>query len=310
MHNGIPFFIADEGICENDREEPMIESTSSAGIVSTAASHGAQTAESPSAAADCGPSPSYKGKVALVSGGSSGIGLGIAKHLAHLGARVFILGRSQEKLDTAVAEIGQLGGTVASYSADVRDAAKVAESLAQCKAQYGPIDVVIAAAAGNFFCAAGKLTPNGFKAVVDIDLIGTFNVFSAAFPLLRRPGAALLAITAPQAQRPWENQAHVCAAKAGIDMLVKCLALEWGKLGVRVNAVSPGPISGTEGLRRLSTSPEIDSAVRDSTSLGRFGEVGDIARAVAFLCSPLAGYITGTILDCDGGMRLGNLVTL
>jgi NAD(P)-dependent dehydrogenase (short-subunit alcohol dehydrogenase family) len=173
--------------------------------------------------------PSYAGKVALVSGGSSGIGLGIAKRLAHLGASVFILGRSPEKLDSAVAEIAQLGGIATGHSADVRDAAKVAESLVECKARFGPIDVVIAAAAGNFFCAAEKLTPNGFKAIVDIDLIGTFNVFSAAFALLRRPGAALLAITAPQAQRPWENQAHVCAAKAGIDMLVKCLAVEWGK---------------------------------------------------------------------------------
>jgi NAD(P)-dependent dehydrogenase (short-subunit alcohol dehydrogenase family) len=253
--------------------------------------------------------PDYQGKVALVSGGSSGIGLGIAKHLAQLGARVAILGRSAQKIDAAIGEVERLGGIADGYSVDVRDAATTAEALAACKDKHGAIDVVVAAAAGNFVCAADKLTPNGFKAVVDIDLLGTFNVFSAALPLLRRPGAALLAITAPQSQRPWAGQAHVCAAKAGVDMLVKCLALEWGKLGIRVNAVSPGPIKNTEGLRRLSTTAEIEESVRDSTALGRLGELDDIARAVAFLCSPLAGYVTGTILDCDGGMRLGNLVT-
>lgn len=120
----------------------------------------------------------------------------------------------------------------------------------------------------------------------------------------------MVAISAPQAQRAMQYQAHACAAKAGVDMLVKCLALEWGAHGVRVNAVSPGPIAETEGLSRLSASPEIERAVRDNTALRRFGSVDDIARAVAFLASDQAAYVTGTVLDCDGGMRLGNFAVM
>jgi NAD(P)-dependent dehydrogenase (short-subunit alcohol dehydrogenase family) len=252
----------------------------------------------------------YNDRIVVISGGSSGIGLGISQHLAALGATLVIFGRKQDKLDAATASITAQGGKAVGYSVDVRDAPRIAELLAEIHAQHGPLDLVIAAAAGNFFTPADKLSANGFKTVIDIDLIGTFNVFSASLPLLRKPGGVLLAITAPQAQRAIPNQAHACAAKAGIDMLVKCLALEWGAQGVRVNAVSPGPISGTEGLARLSATPEIEAAVRNNTALKAFGEVTDIAHAVAYLGSADARYVTGTILDCDGGMRLGNFPSL
>lgn len=252
----------------------------------------------------------YKNRVAVITGGSSGIGLGISHHLATMGAKVVILGRKQERLDAAVAAIAAEGGQAFGYSVDVRDAARVAEVLGDAKAQHGPLDLVVAAAAGNFFVAADTLTPNGFKTVIDIDLIGSFNVFSAALPLSRQPGAVFLAITAPQAQRAMCYQVHACAAKAGVDMMVKCLALEWGRFGVRVNAISPGPIAGTEGLARLSATPEIERSLLDNTALKAFGDVSDIARAVAYLGSPEARYITGTILDCDGGMRLGNFAMI
>ncbi|GAC1633568.1 MAG: SDR family oxidoreductase [Nevskia sp.] len=254
--------------------------------------------------------PDYRGKLVVISGGSSGIGLGISKHLAALGATLVIVGRTQDKLDAAVAAIEQAGGKAHGYAADVREAARIAEIMADCKQKHGEIDVVIAAAAGNFIVPAARMSANAFKTVIDIDLIGCFNLFSAALPNLRKPGAALVAITAPQAQRPMAGQAHACAAKAGIDMLVKCLALEWGALGVRVNAVSPGPIAGTEGMARLAATPEIERFVREATALKRFGGVQDIADAVAFLCGAQAGYVTGTVLDCDGGMRHGNFVTL
>jgi len=254
--------------------------------------------------------PNYGGKLVVISGGSSGIGLGIAQHLAALGAKLVIIGRTQEKLDASVASIEQAGGSAFGYAADVREAARIAEIMADCKAKHGEIDIVIAAAAGNFFVPAARMSANAFKTVIDIDLIGCFNLFSAALPNLRKPGASLIAITAPQGQRAMAGQAHACAAKAGIDMLVKCLAIEWGALGVRVNAVSPGPIAGTEGMARLAATPEVENFVREATALKRFGGVQDIADAVAYLCCAQAGYVTGSILDCDGGMRHGNFVSL
>lgn len=249
----------------------------------------------------------FAGKVVVISGGSSGIGLGIACHLSQRGANVVIIGRKPEKLEMAVKVIAEAGGKTAGYSVDVRNSDLVDATLQDIHANFGAIDLVVAAAAGNFFTPADKISPNGFKTVIDIDLIGTFNLFSLALPQLKKPGASLIAITAPQAQRAMPLQAHACTAKAAIDMLVKCLALEWGVHGVRVNAVSPGPIAGTEGLARLSASPEIERQVLRNTALRRFGEPEHIANAVAFLASDKAEYITGTILDCDGGMRLGNL---
>jgi len=254
------------------------------------------------------PDNEFAGKVAVISGGSSGIGLGIAAHLAARHAKVVILGRNQDKLQGALTSLQTERGDVLGYSVDVREPERVAEALGNARAVLGELDIVVAAAAGNFFTPADKLSPKGFKTVIDIDLLGTFNVFSSSLPLLRKPGASLIAITAPQAQRAMPLQVHACAAKAGIDMMVKCLALEWGALGVRVNAVSPGPIAGTEGLSRLSASPEIEQAVRENTALHRFGRVQDIAHSVAFLASTQAEYITGSILDCDGGMRLGNFI--
>jgi NAD(P)-dependent dehydrogenase (short-subunit alcohol dehydrogenase family) len=169
----------------------------------------------------------------------------------------------------------------------------------------GPIDIVLSGAAGNFFVPAAKMSPNAFKTVIDIDLLGTFNVLSAAYPHLKRPGAALVNITAPQAARAM--QAHARSAKAGIEMLTRCLALECGVEGIRVNAVSRGPIADTEGLARLATDAELAERIRGALALPHFGHRIDIGNAVAWLCSEAASFVTGTTIDCDGGMRLDNL---
>ncbi|MBI2683386.1 MAG: SDR family oxidoreductase [Acidobacteriales bacterium] len=244
------------------------------------------------------------GKVAVITGGGSGINLGITQVLARHGAKVALLGRSQEKLDAAVAGIAADGGTAMGLSADVRDYARVEAAFQQVRDARGEIDIVICGAAGNFPAPALGMSANGFKAVVDIDVLGTFNTCRAAYTHLRKPGASIVNISAPQAFIPMAYQAHVCAAKAGVDMITKTLAIEWGPAGVRVNSVVPGPIDETEGMKRLAPTPEARERVVQGVPLKRLGQKQDIADLVLFLCTPAASFIHGAVLVCDGGQSL------
>ena len=241
------------------------------------------------------------GKVAFVAGGTSGINLGIARRFAELGARVAVLGRNPEKAAAAAADIGH---DAIALTADVRDYGAIRAAMEQVRSRLGPMDIVVSGAAGNFLAPVLGMSANAFRAVVDIDLNGTFNVFRGCHDLLATP-ASLIAITAGQAVNAMQLQAHACAAKAGINQLIRVLALEWGP-EVRVNGISPGPIAGTEGMARLAP----DASTRDKhferIAMKRWGEVEEIAEAAVFLCSSAAGYITGTILDCDGGSQLGD----
>lgn len=247
------------------------------------------------------------GKVAVVTGGGSGINLEIAKRFAEHGAKVALIGRTQEKLDSAAAGIRDAGGVASGHPADVRDYDALAAALGGVRAAHGEIDIVVCGAAGNFPAAALGMSANGFKAVIDIDLLGTFNTCRAAFEHLRRPGASIVNVSAMQAFTPMAMQAHVCAAKAGVDMLTRCLAIEWGPDGVRVNAIAPGAVDDTEGMRRLAPTPEIQLQVTRGIPLRRFGEKAEIAELALFLCSDAAKFITGSVVVCDGGQSLAGL---
>lgn len=247
-----------------------------------------------------------EGKVAFIAGASSGINLGIAQHFAEHGAKVAVISRSHEKIVAAAKTMTDKGHEAIGMAADVRDFDSVAKAYEETVKQFGKIDIVISGAAGNFVAPALGMSSNGFKTVVDIDLIGTFNVLRASFEHLNRPGASLISITAPQAVNAMMFQSHVCAAKAGINMLTKCLAMEWGPAGVRVNAISPGPIADTEGMARLAPTPEAEKAVKSRLALRDYGTKTDIAETALFLSSDNGAYITGTIIDCDGGSKLGD----
>ncbi|MFC5521966.1 SDR family oxidoreductase [Polaromonas jejuensis] len=246
----------------------------------------------------------FKGRAVFVAGGSSGINLAIAKAFAARGAKVAIASRSQERVDAAVAELRALGTDAHGYSADVRDADAIAAALAQAHAAIGDFDVLVSGAAGNFVAPALGMSPKGFRTVIDIDLNGTFHVLRAAHALLRKPGASVLNISAPQSFNPTMYQAHVCAAKAGIDMLTRVLAMEWGPEGIRINSIVPGPVGDTEGVRRLAPTPEALAKMVASVPLRRFGTTAEIADMALFLSSRHAQFVTGAVIPVDGGSSL------
>lgn len=247
----------------------------------------------------------FTGKNVFVAGGTSGINLGIAQKLAAFGAKVTVCGRNPEKAEAAARSIGGADKALG-LSCDVRDYAAIRAGLEKAVETFGKLDFVVSGAAGNFLAPAETLSANGFRTVVDIDLMGTFNVFRACKDLLNTPGASLIAITAGQAVNASLLQVHACAAKAGVNQVVRVLAMEWGPQGIRVNGISPGPISGTEGMSRLAPGENAEERQGAHIPLRRWGKIEEVADAAVWLCSSAATYVTGTIIDVDGGSQLGD----
>ncbi len=262
-----------------------------------------------------------KGHVAFVTGGGTGITGGVARALAEAGANVALVSRSLEHLEPAAKAINdargvRVGGNPTvregaknetatigeafAVAADVRKPEEVEQAIAATVERFGKIDIVVNGAAGNFLCAAEELSPNGFGTVVDIDLKGTFNVCRAAFAELKKNRGQILNISATLHYLGTPMQLHVSAAKAGVDALTTNLAVEWGPYGIRVNAIAPGPIGDTEGMKRLVPEP-IKEKLMKRIPLGRFGLIADIENAAVFLCSDAASYINGAVIVVDGG---------
>ncbi len=258
-----------------------------------------------------------KGRVAFVTGGGTGITGGVARALAEAGANVALVSRSLEHLEPAANAINEgrsvrnatvsegsstdiAGGEAFAVAADVRKPEEVEKAISATVERFGKIDIVVNGAAGNFLCAAEELSPNGFGTVVDIDLKGTFNVCRAAFTELKKEQGLILNISATFHYVGTPMQLHVSAAKAGVDALTRNLAVEWGRYGIRVNGIAPGPIEDTEGMKRLVPEP-IKEKLRKRVPLGRFGLIKDIENAAVFLCSEAANFINGETLVVDGG---------
>jgi NAD(P)-dependent dehydrogenase (short-subunit alcohol dehydrogenase family) len=242
----------------------------------------------------------FDGQVVFVTGGATGIGKEICRTFGGHGARIAIASRKQEALDAAERELAAEGIDVYVDSCDVRDAGAVQRVVDGIIGHYGRLDVVVNNAAGNFPAPITSISPNGFKAVVDIDLLGTYNVSKAAFDAwFRDHGGNIVNISAPFELKGAAMQSHVAAAKAGVDSFTRTSAVEWGPYGIRVNAVAPGAIADTEGVRRFAESvPGSDR--RPANPVGMIGHGADIAHMVLYFCSPAARFVSGQVIAVDG----------
>ncbi|HYO92115.1 MAG TPA: SDR family oxidoreductase [Pyrinomonadaceae bacterium] len=244
-----------------------------------------------------------KRRVAFVTGGGTGITGGVARALAESGARVALASRRMEHLEPAAEAVRAAGGEALAVACDVRNMPEVEAAIAATVERFGQLDIVVNGAAGNFLCPAEELSPNGFGTVVDIDLKGTFNVCRASISELKKTKGTILNISATLHYLGTPYQLHVSAAKAGVDALTRNLSVEWGRYGIRVNAIAPGPIEDTEGMARLVPA-EVKEKLRRKIPLGRFGRIRDIEQAAVFLCSDAASFINGVVLVVDGGQWL------
>ncbi|GMY33238.1 peroxisomal 2,4-dienoyl-CoA reductase [Fagus crenata] len=253
-----------------------------------------------------------KGKVALITGGGSGIGFEISTQFGKHGASIAIMGRRKQILDSAVSALHSLGIPAAGFEGDVRkqeDAKRVVESAFK---HFGRVDILVNAAAGNFLVSAEDLSPNGFRTVMDIDSVGTFTMCHEALKYLKKGGpgrsssggGSILNISATLHYTASWYQIHVSAAKAAVDATTRNLALEWGTdYDIRVNGIAPGPIGDTPGMSKL-VPDEINSKAKDYMPLYKLGEKWDIAMAALYLASDAGKFVNGTIMIVDGGLWL------
>lgn len=245
----------------------------------------------------------FTGAVVVVTGSSKGIGRSIVEQFARSGAAVLVNGRDGAAVDEVVADL-QAGGLIArGVCGDVRDETTTAELARQVDEWFGRCDVLVNNAGGNFAAPLAELSPNGWRAMVDLNFTAVFNVSRALLPLLQRsPAGSIINIGSISARYAHPDRAAYAAAKAGVESLTRTMAYEWAQFGLRVNCVAPGPIA-SEGSRFVL--PEVAEQLVDVIPLGRPGRPAEVASTCLFFASDAASFVTGACLDVDGGPRVG-----
>ena len=250
----------------------------------------------------------FEGQVALITGGGTGLGRAMAHRLADYGATIAIASRSAEHLEPTAKEIRDKGGTCIWRTMDVRDPAKVEETVSSIVDECGKIDILINNAAGNFICPAEKLSINGWNAIVGIVLHGTWHCTSAVgrHMIERGEGGRMLSIVATYA---WTGAAYVmpsAVAKAGVLAMTRSLAVEWGPKGIRLNAIAPGAIvtEGASANLKFDTE-DAQSEIAAVNPMGRLGTQDELADLAAFLLSDYSSWINGDCVTMDGGGWMG-----
>lgn len=256
------------------------------------------------------PAGTLSGQTAVITGGGSGIGLGIARELGLLGAIVVLAGRKMEKLESAAAGLGEDGIQAHAVPTDIRDPDQVDRLMQETVKRTGRLDMLVNSAAGNFIVDSDKLSVNGWNAVVNTVLNGTFYCTRAAGlqMIAQGQGGRILSIVASYAWTGGPRTLHSVAAKAGVVAMTRTLGVEWAPHGIRVNALCPGP-TDTEGARPLWADPAEEARLQAKIPWGRFGTVEEMGRAASYLLSPYADFVNGEVFVIDGGEWLGRGLT-
>lgn len=256
-----------------------------------------------------------KDKIALITGGGTGIGKAIATTFAALGANVAVAARRQDVLEKTASEIrAKTGAEVIAMEMDVKKPEAIAKVVDNIEAKFGETpSVVVNGAAGNFIMATERLSVNAVKAIVDIVLLGTVNVTLEVGKRIiknqeKSKGCTVLSISTPYARNGAPFVMPSSISKAGVENFTRTMATEWAKYGMRFNVIAPGPVPTEGAMGRLSTMTleEAAASAAKTVPLGRCGEPEEIANLAAFICSDYGSWLNGAIIDMDGGQQYLN----
>jgi NAD(P)-dependent dehydrogenase (short-subunit alcohol dehydrogenase family) len=252
------------------------------------------------------PPDCFRGKLAVVTGGGTGLGLEISRGLASLGAKVVIVSRNAEHHTKLLDEARASGWSCHARTLDVREPKDVRDTAEAIASEHGAVDILVNNAAGNFVCPAERLSPNAWRSVLGIVLDGTFYC-SQAFgkAMIARSRGQIFNIVATYAWTGMPGVVHSASAKAGVLALTKTLAAEWARHGVRVNAIAPGPFHSEGAEQNLWPNEDVKRALEERIPLRRFAETHEVAAHCLYMLSPASEYLTGECLVVDGGATLG-----